>query len=95
VEHTIEGTCVDWYQRQTKADQVYLSLSLSLSLSLFLSLSLSPELKPFSLPLVVIVDTLGIEPRASRMLGGCDTTTPCAHTDILTTHHHSGTFYSV
>ena len=25
------------------------------------------------------VDTLGIEPRASRMLSGCDTTTPCAH----------------
>ena len=24
------------------------------------------------------MDTLGIEPRASRMLGGCDTTTPCA-----------------
>ncbi len=27
---------------------------------------------------VVNVDTLGIEPRASRMLSGCDTTTPCA-----------------
>ena len=25
------------------------------------------------------VATLGIEPRASRMLSGCDTTTPCAH----------------
>jgi hypothetical protein len=25
------------------------------------------------------VDTLGIEPRASRMLSGRDTTTPCAH----------------
>ena len=25
------------------------------------------------------MDTLGIEPRASRMLSGCDTTTPCAH----------------
>ena len=25
------------------------------------------------------VDTLGIEPRASRMLSGCDTTTPRAH----------------
>ena len=25
-----------------------------------------------------MVDTLGIEPRASRMLSGCDTTTPCA-----------------
>ena len=25
------------------------------------------------------LDTLGIEPRASRMLSGCDTTTPCAH----------------
>ena len=24
------------------------------------------------------LDTLGIEPRASRMLSGCDTTTPCA-----------------
>ena len=24
------------------------------------------------------MDTLGIEPRASRMLSGCDTTTPCA-----------------
>ena len=24
------------------------------------------------------VDTLGLEPRASRMLSGCDTTTPCA-----------------
>ena len=27
---------------------------------------------------VEMVDTLGIEPRASRMLSGCDTTTPCA-----------------
>ncbi len=27
----------------------------------------------------VLMDTLGIEPRASRMLSGCDTTTPCAH----------------
>ena len=27
------------------------------------------------------VDTLGIEPRASRMLSGCDTTTPCARDD--------------
>ena len=26
----------------------------------------------------VNMDTLGIEPRASRMLSGCDTTTPCA-----------------
>ena len=25
-----------------------------------------------------MMDTLGIEPRASRMLSGCDTTTPCA-----------------
>ena len=25
------------------------------------------------------MDTLGIEPRASRMLSGCDTITPCAH----------------
>ena len=25
------------------------------------------------------MDTLGIEPRASPMLSGCDTTTPCAH----------------
>ena len=25
-----------------------------------------------------LMDTLGIEPRASRMLSGCDTTTPCA-----------------
>ena len=24
------------------------------------------------------MDTLGIEPRASRTLSGCDTTTPCA-----------------
>ena len=30
-----------------------------------------------ALPLA-IMDTLGIEPRASRMLSGCDTTTPCA-----------------
>ena len=26
----------------------------------------------------ILMDTLGIEPRASRMLSGCDTTTPCA-----------------
>ena len=29
---------------------------------------------------MAMMDTLGIEPRASRMLSGCDTTTPCAHT---------------
>ena len=28
--------------------------------------------------LIGVMDTLGIEPRASRMLSGCDTTTPCA-----------------
>ena len=28
------------------------------------------------------MDTLGIEPRASRMLSGCDTTTPCALADM-------------
>ena len=28
--------------------------------------------------LQIQMDTLGIEPRASRMLSGCDTTTPCA-----------------
>ena len=31
----------------------------------------------------VKVDTLGIEPRASRMLSGCDTATPCAHSNIV------------
>ena len=29
------------------------------------------------------LDRLGIEPRASRMLSGCDTTTPSAHLDIF------------
>ena len=29
------------------------------------------------------VDTLGIEPRASRMLSGCDTATPCAHSKAV------------
>ena len=29
------------------------------------------------------MDTLGIEPRASRMLSGCDTATPCAHSDAV------------
>ena len=29
--------------------------------------------------IIAQLDTLGIEPRASRMLSGCDTTTPCAH----------------
>ena len=28
------------------------------------------------------MDTLGIEPRASRMLSGCDTTTPCAQLSL-------------
>ena len=28
------------------------------------------------------MDTLGIEPRASRMLSGCDTTTPCALEEV-------------
>jgi hypothetical protein len=32
-----------------------------------------------ALPPATKVDTLGIEPRASRMLSGCDTTTPRAH----------------
>ena len=30
-----------------------------------------------------IMDTLGIEPRASRMLSGCDTTTPCARVGYM------------
>ena len=30
-------------------------------------------------PTPISMDTLGIEPRASRMLSGCDTTTPRAH----------------
>ena len=29
------------------------------------------------------MDTLGIEPRASRMLSGCDTTTPCALCEVF------------
>ena len=29
------------------------------------------------------MDTLGIEPRASRMLSGCDTTTPCARLSLI------------
>ena len=29
--------------------------------------------------MTVELDTLGIEPKASRMLSGCDTATPCAH----------------
>jgi hypothetical protein len=38
------------------------------------------------------LDTLGIEPRASRMLSGCDTTTPCARLRpddgmLLSCHH--------
>ena len=36
------------------------------------------------------LDALGIEPRASRMLSGCDTTTPRAHghgQDILNASH--------
>ena len=36
-----------------------------------------PHLKPISD--VDKMDSLGIEPRASRMLSGCDTTTPTAH----------------
>jgi hypothetical protein len=38
------------------------------------------------------MDTLGIEPRASRMLSGCDTTTPCArahvHSHGMLSRHH-------
>ena len=43
-----------------------------------------PLLPPISILFISIeihsctMDTLGIEPRASRMLSGCDTTTPCA-----------------
>ena len=29
------------------------------------------------------MDTLGIEPRASRMVSGCDTTTPCAQCSLF------------
>ena len=32
------------------------------------------------------LDTLGIEPRAFRMRSGCDTTTPCAHSAVLSVH---------
>ena len=36
------------------------------------------------------MDTLGIEPRASRMLSGCDTTTPCAHLIPASEVNYSG-----
>ena len=35
-----------------------------------------------SFPHDSLMDTLGIEPRASRMLSGCDTTTPRALEDL-------------
>ena len=35
------------------------------------------------------MDTLGIEPRASRMLSGCDTTTPCAPGALNRAHFYS------
>ena len=38
----------------------------------------SPQRRPMKQ-----VDTLGIEPRASRMLSGCDTTTPCAQLSMI------------
>ena len=41
-----------------------------------------------SRPALMQVDTLGLEPRASRMLSGCDTTTPCAH-ECTRTHGHA------
>ena len=34
-----------------------------------------------------MMDTLGIEPRASRMLSGCDTTTPCALEERASSSH--------
>ena len=65
-----------------------LPISLNLSLELC-SLDLFHQLIHFyySFPVDILspvrpflskMDTLGIEPRASRMLSGCDTTTPCA-----------------
>ena len=36
-----------------------------------------------------MVDTKGIEPRASRMLNGCDTITPCARMRLARTHRPS------
>ena len=36
-----------------------------------------------------MLDTLGIEPRASRMLSGCDTTTPRAHEQLGWVRNHS------
>ena len=36
------------------------------------------------------VDTLGIEPRASRMLSGCDTATPCALPELAAIYLESG-----
>ena len=36
------------------------------------------SLEKWSIDFMSEMDTLGIEPRASRMLSGCDTTTPCA-----------------
>ena len=35
------------------------------------------------------LDTLGIEPRASRMLSGCDTTTPRAHEQLGWVRNHA------
>ena len=46
---------------------------------------------PLFLPLSsMAVDTLGIEPRASRMLSRCDTTTPSAHVTLCDTKEGVG-----
>ena len=42
------------------------------------SAALRQHAQPKSMSRTLKMDTLGIEPRASRMLSGCDTTTPCA-----------------
>ena len=88
--HTVWRTCLDsprglLLEDSSESGQTTLCKNSQISRDLpSFSISLSPPpLPPCTIPSVhtarnSMMDTLGIEPRASRMLSGCDTTTPCA-----------------
>ena len=64
------------------------------------SAALRQHAQPKSMSRTLKMDTLGIEPRASRMLSGCDTTTPSAlavtqHTQDLQTKDAGNTEHLV
>ena len=75
------------YQRLTRATETNMEVEfiscncLSVLCCVFTTYAYGKQLHMLD-PNAIEMDTLGIEPRASRMLSGCDTTTPCARKSV-------------